>query len=403
MPISSARRAGVATLVLGGVFVVACGSRSGVEACAPGTLDCICYPDATCDPGLTCSMDRCTATGVAGELGNPGVGGSLGVAGSGGAPDVAGAGGRRPTPSTGGRPQSAGAGGQLQTAGAPIAGGSPPAAGGSSEAGDGGVAGAPVGGSPPAAPPAVLLLIDGSTSMLARQVWNPTYEALMGESGPIQEYQHRVRFGFASYRGTSRTHEEDPACADITSVSFSVDNHAAIRDAYSALGTMRGGPWETPTGHAILRVTQTLLSEPSEVRKNIVLISDGVPDTCATTTPQCGQDRAIFAIQEAFRAGIVTYAIGIGFGLMFRDCTPETARCGSDHFQDLANAGRGLPVVAPPAAYAELPCIAGETGGQLLASYAPFGGSAPYAWTSSPREVADAVRAALREIVGEPN
>ena len=83
---------------------------------------------------------------------------------------------------------------------------------------------------------------------------------------------------------------------------------------------------------------------------------------------------------------------------MYPGCTPDTARCASDHFQDIANAGRGLPVVAPPAGYSSLPCVV-ETGGELLASYAQQGGSARFFWTQGPSEVADAVEAVLREIV----
>jgi hypothetical protein len=134
------------------------------------------------------------------------------------------------------------------------------------------------------------------------------------------------------------------------------------------------------------------------VPKYILLISDGAPDTCATTNPQCGQDRAVFAVQQAFRAGIETRAIGIGFGNEYPGCRPSTARCGSDHFQDVANAGRGRRVQEPPPGYRDLPCVL-ETGGQLLAQYSAQGDSAPFSWTKSPQEVADAVSTALQEIV----
>jgi hypothetical protein len=249
-------------------------------------------------------------------------------------------------------------------------------------------------------PPVVLLLLDGSSSMYDSQVWTPTYEALTGASGPIARYQDRVRLGFASYRGATQTSEDDPACAEITSVPYALSNTQSIREAYDSLAELRRRwpPWETPTGHALTRLSKTLLAEPAEADKYILLISDGAPDTCLTTNPQCGQDRSVFATQQAYRAGIETYAIGIGFGNMYPGCTPDTARCASDHFQDIANAGRGLAVVAPPAGYTALPCIV-ETGGQLLASYSAQGAAAPFFWTQSPAEVANAVETVLQEIV----
>jgi hypothetical protein len=242
----------------------------------------------------------------------------------------------------------------------------------------------------------VLLLIDGSLSMFLASAWAPTYEVLTGADGPIERYQDRVRFGFASYRGPGQIAEDDPACADITRVPFALENANSIREVYGALGR-RQGYWETPTGHAVVRVTQDLLSEPTEARKYILLFSDGAPDTCSTGSPQCGQDRAVLAVQEAFRAGIETRAVGIGFGMEY-DCNPDESRCGSNHFQDLANAGRGLLVQAPPDAYRGLPCAA-ETGGELIAEYAEQGDAAAFSWARTPEELRNSVEAVLAEIV----
>jgi len=293
------------------------------------------------------------------------------------------------------------------SAGKPAAGGRAGASGGfggsagsgGAQSGGAGAAGEAGAGGAPLDPPSVLLLLDGSTSMYDRQVWSPTYEALTGPGGPLDRFQRRVRFGFASYRGAGQTAEDDPACALMTSVDFGLSNTPAIREAYGGLSTLpRWPPWETPTGHALNRVVPGLLAEVDSTEKYILLISDGAPDTCATTNPQCGQDRAVFAVQQAFRAGIQTRAIGVGFGNEYPGCSPETARCGSDHFQDIANAGRGLRVSTPPAGYTQLPCIV-ETGGALLAAYSDHADNAPFYWTKSPQEVADAVTAVLQEIV----
>jgi hypothetical protein len=232
--------------------------------------------------------------------------------------------------------------------------------------------------------------------MFAPSVWMPTYEALLGAGGPVERYQDRVRFGFAGYRGPGQTAEDDPACADITRVPFELQNSASIREVYGALQTLRGY-WETPTGHALTRVTEDLLAEPPEARKYILLFSDGAPDTCMTIKPQCGQDRAVFAVQEAWRAGIETRAIGVGYGTEY-DCNPDESRCNLDHFSDLANAGRGKPVTLPPAAYMTLPCVA-ETGGKLLAEYFEQGAAEPYSWAQNPEELRAAVDAILEEIL----
>jgi hypothetical protein len=349
------RRLGSGVTVLACVLAVACG-RTSIEPCTWQTCE-----DA--------------------EGGSP-------PTGKGGKPALGGAGSSAGKASGGAGGSLGGAGGSLGGAGATSGGG-----GTGARAGEGGTAGAPFD------PPTVLLLLDGSTSMYDRQVWVPTYEALTGPGGPLDRFQDRVRFGFTSYRGAGQSTEDDPACAVMTSVDFGLSNTPAIREAYQALSSLpRWPPWETPTGHALNRVLPALLAESESRKKYILLISDGAPDTCATTNPQCGQDRAVFAVQQAFRAGIQTRAIGIGFGNEYPGCTPDTGRCGSDHFQDVANAGRGLRVVAPPAGYRELPCIA-ETDGELLATYSEQGDSARFYWTQSPQDVASAVTKVLEEIL----
>jgi hypothetical protein len=349
-------RFGSGVALLGCALAVACG-RTSIEACAW----------QACDEGEGGTPNG--SGGLAAQAGKPA---QLGGSGAGKAGGGVGAGG---------------AGGAFAGFAGAVTGGGGATAG---RAGEGGA---------PNTPPLVLLLLDGSTSMYDRQVWTPTYEALTGPDGPLERFQNRVRFGFASYRGAGQTVEEDPACAVITSVGYGLANAPAIRQTYGSLaGLPRWPPWETPTGHALNRVIPELLAESEAVAKYILLISDGAPDTCATTNPQCGQDRAVFAVQQAFGAGIETRAIGVGFGNEYPGCTPDTGRCGSDHFQDVANAGRGRRVQAPPPGYRDLPCIL-ETGGELLAKYSPRGDFAPFYWTKSPEEVADAVTAVLQEIV----
>ena len=382
------RTAGRCGVALVACFLgVACGSRNGLDSCAYG----ICPDSPSIDSAI--GGDGGTAAEPAGapSVGGAFVGGSGGVAGEGWS--AAGAGGTSGAGGSGGTAGAAAAAGEAGLGGEAGAGGGAGAAGEAGDAGAGGEAGA---GGAASEPPLVLLLVDGSFSMFADSVWTPTYEALTGADGPIERFQDRVRFGFASYRGRGQLAEDDPNCAEITRVPFALDNTSAIRDAYGALETRRGY-FETPTGHALARTTQDLLAEPAELRKYIFLFSDGAPDTCFTNRPSCGQDRAVFAVQQAYRAGIETRAIGIGYGREY-DCNPDESRCGTNHFQDLANAGRGLRVQDPPEAYSSTPCVA-ETGGVLLSDYWDRGDAASYSWALSPDEVRSAVDAMLREIV----
>jgi hypothetical protein len=241
--------------------------------------------------------------------------------------------------------------------------------------------------------PTVLLLVDNSSSMFDKTSagstsWKLLYDALMDKTnGPVAALQDDIRFGFASYQGHQASSEDDPACATITPTmsTFSLNNYAAIDQVYTELGSEvnMGANWETPTGYAIKTVTPELAAFTSDPPgpKYILLVTDGNPNTCKTINPQCGQDRTIKAVQDAFAQGIGTIPFGIGDIVVSDDgCNVMQARCGNDHLQDIANAGAGLPVQAPPADYKYQPCIQGE-GGTVTATYVDAGqtsGTAQY-------------------------
>jgi hypothetical protein len=235
--------------------------------------------------------------------------------------------------------------------------------------------------------PTVLILVDNSSSMFEprAELWDALYSALMTAGGPVDTLQAKIRFGFASYKGLTNTgvmDETNPACAEVTEVPYALDNYAAINTAYTALGTqwMQGIKWETPTGHAITRVTPALVEYVADPPgpKFILLVTDGNPNTCRVLDPQCGQDHTIRAVQDAYIAGIGTFVLGIGDIVGANTgCVPAQMRCGVDHLQDIANAGQGQPVVQPPAEYVYQPCIAGTQGGggMLAGTYAATGGT----------------------------
>lgn len=258
--------------------------------------------------------------------------------------------------------------------------------------------------------PTVLLLVDNSSSMFQQNgttvtAWGLLYDALMANDGVVKPLASQIRFGFTSYKGFMASGEDDPACATMTPAtpSFALDNYAAINTVYSMLGSEdhNGAKWETPTGHAIDVVTPALAAFTADPPgpKYILLVTDGNPNTCKTIDPQCGQDRTIAAVQAAKAQGIGTFVIGIGDIVTNPDsgCTAGKMRCGEDHLQDVANAGMGLPVQAPPDEYKYEGCIANE-GGTLTATYAASGetpGTAEYFATNDPAELRESLSKVL--------
>jgi hypothetical protein len=305
-----------------------------------------------CLMGADCVDGVCEGGGTGGSAGTGG-GGNGGGSGKGGA---SGSGGN------GGTSGSGGAGG--------MSGGGTGGNGGSGGMGTGGV-------------PVVMILIDGSSSMFEPRTsyWDPAYEALMDPTdGALAAYADRIRFGLAVFQGSKTpSTEPDPACATMSVSSIAADNRAAIDVVYKGVGDayVLGQKWETPTGHAVNRVTTTLNAYTPDPPgpKYIVLVTDGNPNTCRTVDPQCGQDLAIKAVQDARVAGIRTLVLGMGDILTVNSgCTPTYMHCGLDHLKDMANAGLGLGVSLPPDQYQYQTCVSYEGG--LKAAYSSSPGDA---------------------------
>lgn len=255
--------------------------------------------------------------------------------------------------------------------------------------------------------PTVLVLVDNSSSMFEPRetLWDLLYQTLMDPNrGVLKPLESKVRFGFASFKGFDLgVKEDDPSCAEIRRVPYALDNFEAIDTLYSQLSTEWNPSvrWETPTGHAIQRVAadlQAYVAEPPGP-KYIVLVTDGNPNTCEVANPQCGQDLAIRAVQDAFAIGITTWVVGIGT-IVGNDpgCQPSWGRCGPDHLQDLANAGVGLGVAPPPEQYVWQNC-ADRYGRTLLGSYSLTPGAARFFTATDAAELESSLRGLLTGVV----
>jgi hypothetical protein len=175
--------------------------------------------------------------------------------------------------------------------------------------------------------PTVVLLIDQSGSMTENfgggNRWDVLYDALMNQStGIVKLLENEVRFGLALYTGT------DNECPKLTEVTMALGNYNAIDAVYGQAAPDS----ETPTGESIDAVVTTLVPYTEPGPKVIVLATDGEPDTCAVPNPQNGQPEAVAAAQNAHAQGIETYIISVG------------ATVSVGHMQDMANAGKGVPV-----------------------------------------------------------
>jgi len=283
------------------------------------------------------------------------MGGTSGSAAMGGASGSAATGGDTAMGGTGGSSASGG------DAGMSAAGGT---GGASSPGGTGGTSGTDPGicqhlsAVPTPQVPTVEIVVDTSSSMFETNpsAWSVLYTALDGPDSAIKPLQDQIYFGYASYKGLKGTSETDPACATMTTVAPALSNFDAIDKVYKAVGdsyTPSNPPkWETPTDYAITYAVgelQKFMPMPPGP-KYILLVTDGNPNTCVVQDPQCGQDYAIKAVQDAYAAGIGTFVLGVGDIVVNGNsgCMGTGARCGLDHLQDIANAGVGAPVASAP-------------------------------------------------------
>jgi hypothetical protein len=199
--------------------------------------------------------------------------------------------------------------------------------------------------------PSVFVLVDRSSSMFERSFWEPLK---LGVLAVIEQLQADIRFGFSSYTGA-----QGMQCPELTMiVPLAEKNYDAIKRAYDAIAkpTFKA---ETPTSLAIAEITKTLLAEPKDTPKYIVLVTDGEPDFCDDPNVTCSRDAVVAAAQAAYAQGVGTFIFSVG---------GEVDR---GHLGDVANAGTGQPVEdRQMAVHYQCP--------MSMATYAATSGSAPF-------------------------
>jgi hypothetical protein len=194
--------------------------------------------------------------------------------------------------------------------------------------------------------PTVMLLVDQSGSMDEHYPdknspdtrWTLLRNALMNmTTGAVSQLQATVRMGLAMY--TSNGGSAGGECPMLTQVPIALNNFGPINTAYQAAKPAR----DTPTGPSIDAIVKVLAKEPDP--KYILLVTDGLPDTCDDPNPandqaqQAANQLTVKAAQAAFSAGIRLFIMGVS-----ADIAPA-------HLQQMANAGAGLdPATMPPMA-----------------------------------------------------
>lgn len=292
-------------------------SCSGRERCA-------CYPNATCNDGLTCLSNVCvdsnaSSNGGAGEKPN-----GDGEAGS--SPEAV--------------PPGDGSDGGASSMPKPGSAGADDGRGGSDDPNqqcrsfetypDGTV-------------PTVFVLVDRSGSMFhclsttsAVNCDDPSdtaWAALKaGTLEMIDALESSVRFGFGAFSG-----ERTGTCPEFDEVAAKLDNYAAIAKIYDSIAPPLKG--ETPTSEILSQVQKILSADASPGRKYVLFVTDGEPDFCDDGDSVCPVDASVGALQALHAAGIETLVFGV-------DSSLSTVSEGT--LQAFANAGAGQPVAPPP-------------------------------------------------------
>jgi hypothetical protein len=182
-------------------------------------------------------------------------------------------------------------------------------------------------------PPTVMLLIDQSASMDDRfggsTRWAVLRDAIVNpEDGLLSWLDPSASIGLMLYTSLDGF-RSGLGCPLLTHVAAAFGSAERIRGVYLATEPLEDG--DTPTAEGIDAAVVQLNQVPGAAAKYILLLTDGIPDTCAVPDPQDGLFAAIDAVERAFAQGIRVHTVGV---------SPEISRSG---LQWMANAAAGKP------------------------------------------------------------
>jgi len=183
-------------------------------------------------------------------------------------------------------------------------------------------------------PPTVLLLIDQSSSMRESfgesTRWDVLRQAIVDpDEGLLTWLDASANIGLISYTSLNG-YERGRECPITQREDVRLGNAERIRRFYGAVEPFLGG--DTPTADAIDLAVSTLAAADIGPARYVLLLTDGVPDTCAEPDPQNGFDDAVDAVVRARELGVSVKAVGV---------SPEIERRG---LQRMANAAAGKPL-----------------------------------------------------------
>jgi len=202
--------------------------------------------------------------------------------------------------------------------------------------------------------------------------WEAIATSFATAGHPLEAFQGQVAYGARRYFSSAE------ACPDSVGLEPALNNYGAVSAFISEFEFTEDPPpkTDTPTGAALSIAAGTLASHPGP--KYVILITDGIPDTCDNLDGLCIDD-AVYAAQQAYDQGITTILIAIG-----------DAFSGYTFSQDFANAGAGQPVAQP----AEGAPVCSDT----TPEYAESGGTASF--HAIPDDDIESLASTLAQIVG---
>jgi hypothetical protein len=257
--------------------------------------------------------------------------------------------------------------------------------------------------------PLVFVLADRSGSIFAQMPvdgggtsdeWTPLRTATLAV---IQSLQAQVAFGFGAYTGINPNTTPN-MCPIFDSVPIALNNYSPIQTLYSALGQPMFKA-ETPGQKSLDRAAQLLVQAAAAQAdagaggqpggKYILYVTDGETDFCDDGNPVCPADAVTAEIEKLSMQGIQTLILGVGSNL---------SNISVPVLQGFANAGAGLPALAPPGSaqgaplsptdiynqcnsvtgWNQLFMAAGLQAGQALGTYAAAGAPVTNATVYSP-------------------